>query len=83
MGGALCLLQLFLGDRADAARQASTAWFRNLNPETGNPPSVAIPDCDDKTTVREIYLSKGFAALLWLEPLTGRDERTWELDFSI
>ena len=77
--GALCLLQLFLGDRADAARQASTEWFRNLNPEAGNPPSVAIPDCNDKTTAREIYLSTGFAALLWhwvLEPLKGRDEKT-------
>ena len=77
--GALCLLQLFLGDRADAARQASTEWFRNLNPDSGNPPTVAIPDCNDKTTVREVYLSKGFAALLWhwvLEPLKGRDERS-------
>ena len=67
------------GDRADAARQASTEWFRNLNPEAGNPPSVAIPDCNDKTTAREIYLSTGFAALLWhwvLEPLKGRDEKT-------
>ena len=33
--GALCLFQLFLGDRADAARQASTEWFRSLNPEMG------------------------------------------------
>ncbi|CAE7444313.1 unnamed protein product [Symbiodinium sp. CCMP2592] len=77
--GALCLLQLFLGDRADAARQASTEWFRNLNPETGNPPGVAIPDCNDKTTVRENYLSEGFAALLWhwvLEPLKGRDDKS-------
>lgn len=77
--GALCLLQLFLGDRADAARQASTEWFRNLNPDSGNPPTVAIPDCNNKTTVREVYLSKGFAALLWhwvLEPLKGRDERS-------
>ena len=77
--GALSLLQLLLGDRADAARQGSTEWFRNLNPDSGNPPSVAIPDCNDKTTVREIYLSRGFAALLWhwvLEPLRGCDRRT-------
>ena len=45
---ALCLFQLFLGDRADAARQASTEWFRFFEPRDGNPPSVAIPGNDPR-----------------------------------
>ena len=79
--GVLCLLQLFLGDRADAARQASTEWFQNLNPNSGNPPSVEIPDINGKTTARTIFLAQGFAAMLWAwitDPLKcGKGKTSW------
>ena len=80
--GVLCVLQLCLGERVDAARQACASWLQNLDPEaSGSPAVVRIPDnVNGKTQSREIQIATCFARLLWgwvQEPLRGLGSATW------
>lgn len=63
--GVLMLLQLFLGDRCDAARQATTAWFTSLQKSATGLPTASIPEVNGKTCSREVPLHPSFAELLW------------------
>ena len=78
----LCMLQNFLGERADAARQACASWFHNLDQAVaGQPTTVQTPDgVNGKTQARQIQLATCFARLLWgwiQEPLRGLCNTTW------
>ena len=74
--GALMVLQLCLGERADAARQSSTCWFLNMAPGLSDMPTCNIPRVNLKTTERSIPLDRSFANLLWTwmtrEPLADQ-----------
>ena len=76
---ALMVLQLCLGERADAARQASTTWFQNMAPHSLALPVCHIPHVNLKTTERTIPLDRGFAELLWgwmtSEPLESQGKQ--------
>ena len=72
----LMLLQLFLGDRCDCARQAATSWFVNFGQhDVWGWPEISIPKVNGKTQPRKIPLNPGFADLLWgwmtKEPLSS------------
>ena len=78
----LALLQLFTGDRADAARQCTWAWFSGLDPTQPESPSISIPKVNGKTVPRTIPLYTPFRDLLWQwafggKPLTASDGATW------
>lgn len=78
------LLQLFLGERCDCARQATTSWFKHFKMDdfTGWP-EVEIPKVNGKTCPRKIPLNPQFAHLLWgwmvKEPLAS-DCRCWPVE---
>ena len=66
----LMLVQIFMGERADCARQCRWSWLRGMAPGSLKPPSVEIPDeINGKTVAREIPLHEPFARLLlgWVE----------------
>ena len=69
----LLLTQLFLGERADAARLACIGWFHNIEPSAVGAPCVKVPKVNGKTTARELPLPCEFATKLhpWMhmEPL--------------
>lgn len=78
----LALLQLFIGDRADAARQCTWAWFSGLDPSQPESSSISIPKVNGKTVARTIPLYTPFRDLLWQwafggKPLTASDGTTW------
>lgn len=81
--GALLLVQLCLGDRADAARQASTNWFKNIDPHGKGLPEANIPQVNGKTHPRCVPLPLSFARLLWSwitqKPLQS-ERAQWPLD---
>ena len=81
--GVLLLVQLCLGDRADAARQASTNWFKNIDPYGKGLPEASIPPVNGKTQPRCIPLPPNFARLLWswitVAPLKSKRSQ-WPLD---
>lgn len=74
----LSLLQLFIVDRADCARQCCWGWFSEMQPGGKNQPSISIPKANGKTVARTIPIYKPFADFLWktshghrLRSLTG------------
>ena len=75
----LLLVQLFLGERADAARHARVGWFQNIEPSALGAPFVALPRVNKKTTAREIPLPYEFAKMLytWMhtDPLQNSKHR--------
>ena len=77
----LMLLQLFLADRADAARQCQWKWFQGLDPASLNTPSVSVPKVNKKTHPRQVVLFPPFAELLWLwsktDPLKAKCGQQW------
>ena len=81
----LMLVQLFLGDRANCARQARRSWFKNLAPEDGGLPMVEIPAWVTKTKKgRSMPLHEGFARRLYkwmhvqpLRPAVGHSQWPW------
>ena len=68
----MALLQLMCGERADCVRQCRMKWFKNLT-ETSDHVALAVPQCNGKTSQREIPLLPAFGRLLhkWIhdEPL--------------
>ena len=83
--GVLLLLQLYLGERADASRQCRFGWLLNLQGTEGGLPKVQIPpDVNQKTPERTVSLDKQFASLLhgWLfhSPLKGRGLAQWPFE---
>lgn len=80
----LMLLQLFIGERADAARNCTWGWLKHLD-SAKNPsesiPQISIPKVNRKTTPRDITLFAPFAALLqdWstTNPLTADSGQQW------
>ena len=83
----LMLLQLFLGDRCDCARQAATSWFVNFGQhDVWGWPEISIPKVNGKTQPRKIPLNPGFADLLWgwmtKEPLSS-GKQIWPLPTKI
>ena len=83
-GAVLMLTQLFLGERADAARQCRWSWLKGLDPESLNRPTVSIPQVNQKTVAREIALFPPFGHLVWKwaksTPLQGRSANQWPCD---
>ena len=80
----LMLIQLFLGERADAARQCCFSWLRDFE---GGPqlPKVQIPQgINKKTCSRLVSLDVGFARILrsWIHetPLTGGKHQQWPFE---
>ena len=77
--GALMMIQLHLGERADCSRQISSSWFENLRPSAGLP-CVNIEKVNGKTQERCVPLPRSFAELLWTwiskKPLVGGGGRT-------
>ncbi|CAK9100998.1 unnamed protein product [Durusdinium trenchii] len=79
----LMVLQIALGERADAARQACASWFVNLAPDSSGMPTCNIPRVNRKTQQRAVPLDRSFAKLLWqwmtTDPLVGLDCQ-WPFD---
>lgn len=75
----MMLIQLFLGERADAARQVRWSWL--LQSKADCPPNdIQIPACNKKTTPRRIGLYEPFARLLhqWTKnPLRADNGEQW------
>ena len=62
----LFLMQLFMGDRADCARQCTTSWLCLLSPK----PYINIPEgVNGKTTARKVPIHCDYAK--WLFTLMG------------
>ena len=82
----LMLVQLFLGERADAARQCRFSWLVDLpGGSAGDLPKVNIPaDLNAKTPARSVALSHDFARIFssWIheKPLIGKHGRQWPFD---
>ncbi|CAJ1381009.1 unnamed protein product [Effrenium voratum] len=78
---ALTMTQLFMGDRADAARQCQWSWLENLAPESLKQPTMRIPRVNGKTIAREVALFPPFARLLWkwcqVSPLQAKNGSQW------
>ena len=80
----LMLVQLFLGERADAARQCCFDWLRDFD---GGPqlPKIQIPEgINRKTCSRLVSRDVGFARILrsWIHetPLTGGKNQQWPFE---
>ena len=58
---AMVLLQLCLGERVDAVRQAARSWFKGLEQDSRMCPKVAIPKVNGKTVAREVELPLSIA----------------------
>lgn len=75
------LFQLFLGERADAARQLKQGWLRHFEPSSAEPPEIAIPPgLNGKTVSREVCLPACFAHAVhsWMQkPLRGGKGHHW------
>ena len=66
------LLQLFIGEGVDAARQCTTwQWISGHDPSCGATVMIRVPRINGKTTPRHITLFPPFAYLLW-EWSTGK-----------
>ena len=78
----LFLMQLCLGERAEAATSVRVSWVQNLQEEHGNPCYIQIPDdVNGKTKARRVPLLQSFANLLrgWMyaSPLVTPDGKQW------
>lgn len=80
----LSLLQLFIVDRADCARQCCWGWFSGMQSDGKKQPSITIPRANGKTVPRTIPIFKPFVDFLWktshghyLKSLTGE---SWPAD---
>eukprot|EP00435_Cladocopium_sp_Y103_P050275 s1804_g15.t1 len=77
----LMLFQLFLGERADAARQVKQGWLKHFDPKAADVPLVVIPNgVNAKTLPREVSLPASFAHAVhsWMQkPLTGGKGQQW------
>lgn len=79
----LCLFQLSLGERADAARRLDAQWVTNLDLGSAGLPTVAIPKVNGKTTPRSVALPAFLVRLvnLWLDnPLVGAKNTQWPFE---
>ena len=81
----LMMVQLCLGERADAARQVRFGWFDDLASPAGEGISIHIPDgLNGKTKARTVQLLPEFVAMLRrclsahpLKAEGGTDEQQW------
>ena len=76
------LLQLFIGEGVDAARQCTTwQWISGHDPSCGATPMIRVPRINGKTTPRHITLFPPFAYLLWEwstgKPLVAKTGEQW------
>ena len=90
---ALMMVQLFLGERADAARSVECAWLKNVISESDleegeaeapilDLPEICLPgNINKKTGERTVALDRAFSDLLrgWLQrkPLLGARDTQW------
>ena len=77
----LMLLQLFIGERVDAARQCSWQRISGHDPSCGVTPMIRVPRINGKTTPRDITLFPPFAHPLWEwstgKPLVAKTGEQW------
>ena len=78
----LMLVQLFLRERADAARQCRFNWLVDLS--EGSAVAGGLADRNAKTPARSVALDREFACIFhsWLheKPLFGKQGRQWPFD---
>ena len=60
----LLLIQFFMGDRADAARNCRWSWL-SIDPSGADIPAIQIPKVNGKTVERTNTLHSAFAKQLW------------------
>ena len=64
----LFLMQLFMGDRADCARQCTTSWLCLLSPK----PYINIPEgVNGKTTARKVPIHCDYAKAVHFDGVTS------------
>ena len=77
----LSMLQTVVCERTDCMRNVQVGWFRGLDPQSGQPPMLAIPAVNEKTKPREVPLPSELSRSLhmWInsQPLQGQASTTW------
>ena len=59
------IVSIMTGERAETVSRVRDSWFRGLDPDGGELPSLQVPSVNKKTRQHDVPLNKDFARLLW------------------